>query len=1064
MWGLFAKLLIGLAASVIYAALSYRKPEQTISAEDDVGFNKAEEGTELGKAFGTVWIDSANVAWHGDLSADPVVVTGPRRFGIVGPRSRTTVGYKYSLGVHFVACLGPVDKLLAIKVEEKTLWRGSAKGLPTAGDLITVNKPELFGGEKREGGIVGSLDFLCGYPTQARNSYLQSVLGVDIPAFRGAVSVILRRMYLGTSAYLKPWRFQLQRVFVGDLGVEQWSITNAGLSRGISFRNGAIYISFDRSPSMAIAGRAESARDAIKGFLASVRDNSETDSPNDIFIVGFGGVVGASISKTNATIADYNDLIAWMDSNYSPDIGATNYEAAVSLAPGFFATTGSKDRIIIFVTDGEPNAGSLVTAAATVASTGADCYGFNIDLADTSATAQLDNTPIDGVPVVVGGDPASLINAFTRVFSLGFDMNAAHILREVLIARDTNGSGDADEIGPSFATAAAALYAEGFGLSLFWANTSDKAAFISEVERHVDARVYQDRRSGLWELRLIRNDYDVETLPLFDTSNVIDWGDDISWPDPSSLPNQVTVVYTDYTRDEPASITLTNPARVQAIGKVINRKADYPGITSSVIAGRVAERDLSALSAPLLSGSVRVRYVDPSLNLGSAIKLHNLRLGIDSVVVRITELIDGDGRENAVSIKFVEDRFALPTTDLVEVEEIVLQVDGEALVVADRMVEEAPYWLVATEAGQADVDATLATAPTTGWLAATGGAPSGDAVGFRLYANTGAGYVEQDGQWQFCPFGVIRSNLTDRADHVKLLVDSANLSSIATGTLARIGDEYVRIDAIEAGTWLVTDYWAPPVTPPFPVSLVTVGRGCLDTSPRFADAGTMMFFWQSFLDGASATFLGGSSASVKLVTETMSGTLAIADAPEDAITFASRAIRPYPPGKVQIDAGYAAPAAWTGTFALTWEHRSRILQTDSTFDDHTAASIGPEASTTYRVRVWPLDIDGLQYGSALLDVGGLSGTSYSLDTTLTAAPVGAWGMRIRITSERGGYESDRDRFIEVPLLVTPSMLRSGSWLDVNDLASVWQDADGTVAVAADGDPVGLIENQRGLII
>jgi hypothetical protein len=41
-----------------------------------------------------------------------------------------------------------------------------------AGGRIRINKPDLFGGEKREGGIVGDIDVLMGAPSQAQNDYL----------------------------------------------------------------------------------------------------------------------------------------------------------------------------------------------------------------------------------------------------------------------------------------------------------------------------------------------------------------------------------------------------------------------------------------------------------------------------------------------------------------------------------------------------------------------------------------------------------------------------------------------------------------------------------------------------------------------------------------------------------------------------------------------------------------------------------------------------------------------------------------------------------------------------
>lgn len=1065
MWGLIGKLLLGLALSIISAALSYRKPENTIEAEDEVGYPKTEEGSEIGKVFGTVWVKSPQVVWSGDLKTKAIVVRGPRRFGIVGPRSRTVVGYKYFLGVHFVPSLGPVDQLLAIKVQEKFAWRGAAQGLAVSGDRLNIDNEDLFGGEKREGGLSGNFDFLSGYPTQGRNSYLQRILGTSIPAFRGVTGVILRQMYLGTSSYLKPWQFLEQRVFVGDQGEAQWYPAKAGIKRpGLTFRNAAVYIAYDRSNSMRFSGSEEGQRIALQGFLARARDENIEDQPSDFMLAGFGDSPAENLTVRDAQTDEYDSLISWLDDNYLGNRGGTDYEAAFTPAPAFFADSGSKQRIVIFLTDGQPTQGLTEAQEILAGIANVAVYCFNIDLLNTDATSLLDNTPEDGVPVVSGGDPDAIVVALSQVFSNGYDMNPAHILREVLIARDTNGSGDGAEIGASFAAAADQLYSEGFGLSFFWANPSDKAAFIKEVEAHIDGKVYQDRRTGLWEIKLIRADYDVESLPVFDRSNVVEWGDDIEWPDPASLPNQVTVVYSDPDRDEPASITLTNPARVQALGRIINRKAEFRGINNATVGGRVAGRELAGASAPLMVGSIRARYVSPDLNLGDPIVLHNPRLGIYNVVVRIGEITDGDGRQNDVEIRFAEDKYSLPDSTLVPVEAI-SSTTPRPIASEVRLVEEAPYYFVATEAGQADVDAVLTETPGTGWLMLTGQQPNGQSIEFDAWRDAGAGYLEATENVQFCPVATLLSNMSARADETLIVVDAAGVDGLSVGGLAKIGTEYVRIDdVVTPAVYAPGDYWEPVETPTVEVALVTVGRGCLDTSPAEQAAGEPVIFWTDFADNDDTVYADGASVSVKLRTVASSGVLSLARTPTDVVTFASRAIRPYPPGAVQVDGSYAAPLVWDGTLALTWAHRDRLQQISPAFDDHTAASIGPEAGTTYRVVVWALDITGAVSGAALLDAGGLTGTSYSLDTSLYPAPAGVWGVRVELSAERDGYASTRNRSVDIPVLVTPSMLPGGTWLDVNDISSLWQDSDQTVAVAADGDPLGLIVNQRGTIV
>src|SRR6187402_1812209 len=108
-----------------------------------------------------------------------------------GSKSQTT-GYQYFLGMHLVTCLGPVDSLIEIQVDSKTAFLG-----PQSAGQFVVNKPQLFGGKTREGGVAGYCSFLTGHKTQEPNSYLQAKLGSDIPNFRGVVSFILEQMYLG---------------------------------------------------------------------------------------------------------------------------------------------------------------------------------------------------------------------------------------------------------------------------------------------------------------------------------------------------------------------------------------------------------------------------------------------------------------------------------------------------------------------------------------------------------------------------------------------------------------------------------------------------------------------------------------------------------------------------------------------------------------------------------------------------------------------------------------------------------------------------------------------------
>lgn len=100
-----------------------------------------------------------------------------------------TVGYWYYMSAH-LAIAHTVDKFLKIRVGDKIAWTGAV----TANSTVNINKPELFGGEDREGGFIGDVDFIMGSATESANSYLQSVLpsASPMPAFRGVSCLVLK--------------------------------------------------------------------------------------------------------------------------------------------------------------------------------------------------------------------------------------------------------------------------------------------------------------------------------------------------------------------------------------------------------------------------------------------------------------------------------------------------------------------------------------------------------------------------------------------------------------------------------------------------------------------------------------------------------------------------------------------------------------------------------------------------------------------------------------------------------------------------------------------------------
>ena len=918
-------------------------------------------------------------------------------------------------------------------------------GAGAAGGRIRIDKPSLFGGDSREGGIVGDIDVMMGAPDQGQNDYLAARAGADVPGYRGLCSLVLRQVYLGLNPYLKPWSVRLTRILKAEDSAQQWYPEKAQIVPEARIGNAAIHIAMDASGSMS-GTRMAAQRLAVSTLVAEIGANAA--EPNDLHILTYNSGVTGSITRRNAAPTDYDALKAWVDALPSTTSGGTDFGAAVSEAAGFFAGAGSKRRLLIFVTDGEPSpASTLETAKTTLAGISAvDVFAFNIALSDTSATGQIDNTPVDGVPVVPPGDPDVLVASLRAAFGDGPDMNPAHIVRECLTNADWGlGHNDAD-IGPSFTAAADALFAEGFGLSLLWQQESTIEDFLAEVLKHIDAYLYVDRRSGRWELRLIRADYDPETLPVCDETNVVDWGE-LGRREAADLVNSVTVRFTDVRTDRTGSVSVTDTAQVQLMGQVVGATVDYSGIRFESLAVRVAERDLRALSAPILTGEITVNRAGAELEPGDVIRLVSPTRGFEGVIVRVVEMDHGDGRANGIRLKIAEDVFALGETALVGGD----TGDPGALIVppqplARRWVAEAPYWLLVQELGHAQADALLDEDPDAGALVAAGERPSSDALSAQVWTDAGQGYA-LEGTSEFVPSAVLAADVTDDPTERDLPVgDWTGLSDVTIGTLAALGDEFVRIDGIAADT-------------------LTVGRGCLDTVPRVHAPGTPILFWQELANASEARFAAGEEVGVKMLPETGFGILPLVRAPEDRVTLASRAIRPLPPGDLRAGGlSVVNPNVLNqGPVDLTWAHRDRLAQTSPVFDAYTAPDIGPEPGVAYVVEIRWIDPDtdlALDPVATVLDAG--AGTSFTLtkdDVPLLDAPTGTKHLDVRVQARRPvgaqTYEAWSARSIRLFMPDGIKIAETSAWTEFGGgtlltvaLTQIFEDRGGAGALTA----------------
>lgn len=146
----------------------------------------------------------------------------------MGKGSKPTIGFWYSMGLHIGWCAGPVDAFLELRGGDRTAWQGEVTG----SSVIEIRAANLYGGEKKEGGIVGPLTLMFGEQTQAPNAYLVDQLGPQ-SAYRGLFTAAFKGRVAALNPYIKAWSGKVRKITAGWRG-DVWQPTLARIGDGMN--------------------------------------------------------------------------------------------------------------------------------------------------------------------------------------------------------------------------------------------------------------------------------------------------------------------------------------------------------------------------------------------------------------------------------------------------------------------------------------------------------------------------------------------------------------------------------------------------------------------------------------------------------------------------------------------------------------------------------------------------------------------------------------------------------------------------------------------------------------
>lgn len=798
-----------------------------------------------------------------------------------GKSKAQTIGYHYKWAMH-LAWTRFADAVLEIRGGGATAWQGRI----TENTVLSINKPDLWGGEKGQGGMVGDMEVLFGGSTQAPSSYLAGVFGEKQSGNRGLVSSIWRGGRFGAFlANPKPVSMKFERIHAGSAG---WYPEKAAIELvgGTSLAVDAVGWSYQVG--------ADEANPGLENLVP----------PSDGWSTGQGPFgSGPSVPLPPNTAWPLHTVL-WIERSIHldgpADLTVQAENGAIVLVDGAIVATINTENI---------DRTDLPSVTVRVAAGGHTISIKGFDEVSEGGTVYL-GVWIEGVQLI-GRNPAHMIyEAITHAEMMGEPAG---------LVDDT-----------SFTAAADQFFDEALGLcTLYDSSQESPEQYIQRICNVAGATCSQSRIDGKYYLDPIRGGYDIESLPLISEDDVLEFKQTPVVPNEAI--NGVCVKWRDPVKNEDRT---TSPVmalgRVRDAGESIIETRNYPELPTESLALRVAKRDVDAASPVLSRFELTTRRKHRGLRPGQPFRFQMPSEGVTDAVLRLGSIRHGTHVDGRVRLVSVQDVFTMPATAPV------LPSPGEWVApskvpvpAAAQTVFEAPY--VEMVAAMSAADFAVLT-DDAGYLLSVAALPG---VGFNYAVATAAAgeeYVER-GTADFSPTALVveASPLEDPLATAFTLSQGSLLDRVEVGSWALWGDEIVRIDAIDADA-----------------NTCTLARGCADTIPSAHAADERIWFCGDWVGSDAREYVDADVVSAKLLPRTSSGQLALAYAAALQVTMDQRLARPYPPGLFQIN-GSAYPATASGPLTVSWAHRDRVLQADQLVDS-SAADVGPEAGTTYTVR------------------------------------------------------------------------------------------------------------------
>lgn len=515
------------------------------------------------------------------------------------------------------------------------------------------------------------------------------------------------------------------------------------------------------------------------------------------------------------------------------------------------------------------------------------------------------------------------------------DANPAHIIYEA--ATDpVDGIVRAEDVDfAALNEAGERLYSEGMGMSLLWARGMACENFLNEIQAHINSVIYTDPETGLMTLKLVRDDYDPETLFEINADNAELLKFQRKMPGEST--NEIVVTYTDPATEKEATVTVHDLPSASVVGSVSDSR-NYYGFRRPELAEEAGWRELLVANAPLASVDVLMNRDGWKLRPGQPVRVYfpdadNPDKTIN-IIARVGEIDYGKPDAEDIPISLLEDVWSLARPPLSRPAESEWVNESEPPTpMAAQLAFTLPSYMVLSTSYQEQ----LLELEYPEVVAATlGHHPSPDAVNFELFDAE----VQPTGELEVTSAGI--KTFTERGALIQSIPPEASShvlwTTLPLGRGPRVGG-FALVGSADAAQEFM-------LIRSFDGFQYTVDRGVLDTVPRAWPSGTPVWFINpntKIVDDRTVRS-AGETVTYRMAPRTSLGQLPLDQATPVSATLTDRPYLPLRPANVKVNGVPIQGTVNVSTandIEITWATRNRVLE-DGQVVAWDAAPVAPE--------------------------------------------------------------------------------------------------------------------------